>query len=99
MYYIIILDITIIDFYLSILKCSGVNLMKICPLPAVDHQEVGAYQGLKPKRGRSAQLHFRGRERSSQEGMMVVLDRSFNRWLGKDHAACYGELHVWPVGM
>lgn len=45
MYYIIILNITIIDFYLSRLKWSVVSLMKICPLPAVAHQEAGECQG------------------------------------------------------
>jgi len=44
--------------------------------------------GIKPKRKRRAKKHFKRRERSSQEGMMVLWDGSPHQWFGADHAAC-----------
>jgi len=44
--------------------------------------------GIKPKRRRRAKRHFKRRERSSQEGMMVLWDGSPHRWFGNDTAPC-----------
>jgi hypothetical protein len=44
--------------------------------------------GIKPKRRRRARRHFTRRDRSSQEGMMVLWDGSPHRWFGNNHAPC-----------
>jgi transposase len=43
--------------------------------------------GITPKRKRRAKRHFKRRERSSQEGMMVLWDGSPHRWFGEDTPA------------
>jgi len=44
--------------------------------------------GIKPKRRRRAKKHFKRRDRSSQEGIMVLWDGSPHRWFGKDTPPC-----------
>jgi transposase len=44
--------------------------------------------GIKPKRRRRAKRHFKRRDRSSQEGIMVLWDGSPHRWFGKDTPPC-----------
>ena len=44
--------------------------------------------GIKPKRKRRAKRHFKRRDRSSQEGIMVLWDGSPHRWFGKDTPPC-----------
>jgi transposase len=44
--------------------------------------------GIKPKRIRRAKKHFKRRDRSSQEGIMVLWDGSPHRWFGKDTPPC-----------
>ena len=44
--------------------------------------------GIKPKRRRRAKRHFKRRDRSLQEGMMVLWDGSPHRWFGKHTPAC-----------
>jgi len=44
--------------------------------------------GIKPKRRLRAKRHFKRRDRSSQEGIMVLWDGSPHRWFGKDTPPC-----------
>jgi len=44
--------------------------------------------GIKPKRRRKTKRHFKRRDRSPQEGMMVLWDGSPHRWSGKDTPPC-----------
>jgi len=44
--------------------------------------------GIKPKRRWRAKQHFKRRDRSSQEGIMVLWDGSPHRWFGKDTPPC-----------
>jgi len=44
--------------------------------------------GIKPKRRRRAKRHFKRRDRSPQEGVMVLWDGSPHRWFGKDTPPC-----------